>query len=482
MNKRWWLLVTLALVVLAGGVMAAPQPDESKEGKARLTDKFKDLAPAKDKDEGPVKSAPVTAPKGEDQEVEVTTPTGNLGVGMAAKFMYGWSEKGKDTMWPGRDEFNTTLVVLKLRGMLTDNIDYHLELAASWNPEINIGGLSGWSSPGEIQGSAVGVRQASIVFHDLIPWTRVEIGTFIPPLTNYMARSVNNLDLIMYPLLNNGKMMDPWPWGVAPWKTGNRPIARDFSPWQQTGMNLTFQTPYMLKIDIGCWNGMMNTRTNNTNANDDIATATSVVLTFQPDPHLSLAAAYWGEQFDLTYPMIDNGSLIPTPTWTQEASRKMNVWYLYAAYLTDTLEVTADYAQGTIPKYLLQYRGTPLSGGPGYSNTFYDLRWEAWQLTVGYWFRPNLELLTRYEQLDPNTIGTQKIPGSAYDKQTWFTMGLNYRLFERAEISLNYIIKREQGNNVSRGDGGKDPSLLPYNPKYGVQDNDLLLLQFQIWQ
>jgi hypothetical protein len=492
MNKRWWLPLVLAAVLWAGTALAVPQPDEGKKTKPRLSDKLKDLTPPEK--EGPAKTAPVTAPAGPGKEAEVTTPVGNLGVGLALKTMYSWSAKDNKTMWPGRDEFTSTMVDLNIRGRLSDNIDFRVELAASWNPDANIGGFNGFSNPGEV--GTVGVRQASITFHDLIPWTTIEVGTFIPPLTNYGPRAVTNLDLIMYPLLNNGRMMDTWAYtprtpfpaslipasraaasfsDPSPWAMVNRPILHDFSPWQQAGFNITVQTPYMLRIDFGMWNGMM--KNHNANVNDDDATATSVKITFQPDPTLTFSAGYWGEQFDLTYQLINVNGLT-TYTYNQGGSRKLDIWYLSGAYLTDTLEITADYAQGGIPDYTLEYRGVD----PNLTNTFYDLRFESWQVTAGYWFLPQLELLFRYEQIDPNTIDTIAVAGSCYDRQTWFTMGLNYRIIDRAEVSINYVIKTEQGREIEKDEVPRDPTLLPYNPKYTAQKNDLLMLQVMVWQ
>ncbi|HUT55761.1 MAG TPA: porin [bacterium] len=380
---------------------------------------------------------------------EVETPSGAIQLSTAAKFVYGYSPRNQDTRTPAREDFTTALLDVGVAGSLGKNLSYRIELASSWNQDMKTGSLNGKSNPNEL--GTAGVRQVSIVFHDLVPWTRIEAGTFMPPISNYMPRPVWDLDLIQYPLMNNASRMNT---GIF----GNRPAARDLSQWQQAGFNLTFQPPYMIRLDLGVWNGTM--PGGNANFNPDLGMARSIVATFEPADTLSLSLAWWGERFLQAYPGIAKG-----------ARRDLNMWFLYGAYKTDILEITADYAQGMIPQFQLDKSGD-----------FQDLNWEGWQVTAGYWILPRLEILARYEYINPNAKDSVQIPASLYDQSTWITLGANWRLSDQAEVSVNYVIKNEEGIDVNKGKFGEDPLLPGYNPKYSVQNNDLLLIQAQVWQ
>jgi hypothetical protein len=372
-------------------------------------------------------------------------------MGAAVKFVYGYSQRDEDTLSPGREDFTTALVDLKLDGALNENVVYAIEMASSWNQDLNAGSLNGPSNPNDI--GTAGIRQASITFLDMVPWTTVRLGTFIPPLMNYMPRPVTDLDLIQYPLINNASRMNT---GIF----GNRPTPRDFSTWQQAGFNITFQPPNMITLDIGCWDGIM--PNNQANNNPNLAKATSIAATFQPHDVLSFSMAYWGEEFQPGpgVPGVYSG-----------AKRQLTMWSLYGAYHTDLLEVTADYSMGMIPEYQLDNSGE-----------LNNLSWNGWQATVGYWIRPELEIIGRYEYLNPNAEDSVQIVQSRYDESRWITMGVNWRLNGRAEVALNYVLKDEMTSEVEEGEPGEDPNLPGYNPKFSEQKNDLFLLQVMIWQ
>jgi hypothetical protein len=373
---------------------------------------------------------------------ELETPSGTIQLNAAAKFLYGYTRRDDGTRTPGREDFTTSLLDVEASGALGKNLSYRIELASSWDPDTKSGSLGGPSNPNDL-GSA-GVRQASIVLHDLVPWTTIEVGTFIPPISNYGPRAVWDLDLIQYPLLNNATGMNT---GIY----GHRPVARDLGVWQQAGANVRVQLPYMIRFDFGVWNGMM--PGNMGNVNPDLGMARSVVAAFQPTDALSLSMAWWGERFLQAYPGIAHG-----------ARRNMDLWFFSGAYQTDILEVTADFAQGIIPEYQLDQ-----------SDAFQDLNWESWQITAGYWVLPRLEILARYEYINPNAKDSVQIPESLYDRSTWTTLGANWRLSDHTEAAINYVFKNEEGIDVNKGKAG-------YNPKYSAQKNDLLLIQVQAWQ
>lgn len=383
------------------------------------------------------------------QAEDATTPVGSIQLGGAVKFVYGYSEADSGSLSPGREDFTTTLVDIRLDGMLTENVRYGMEFSSSWNRDSFTGLLAGAGNPNEF--GVLGVRELFISFEGLIPMTDVKIGTFSPPISNYMPRAVEDLDLIHYPLMNNAVFENT---GLF----GNRPAARDSSSWQQTGINLTFQAPYMVRFDVGFWNGMMPVRL--ANAEQNLAKASSIVVTFEPDPAISISLAGWNEEFQQAYPGIATG-----------AKRNLSIWYLYGSYHTGALEITADYSVGNIPDMQIALNGS-----------FKELSWEAWQVTVGFWIVPKLELLARYEHIDPNSINDSNVPASKYDASKWATLGINYRLNDQSEVSVNYIWKNEEAWNADENSIGKDPNLAGYNPKYSGQNNDVFLIQVQAWQ
>ncbi|MFO8057942.1 MAG: porin [bacterium] len=381
----------------------------------------------------------------------VSPSSGALEMGGYAKFVYAFSVKDEDTMWEGRDEFYTSLVGLRLHGVLSEHLSYNLEIAAGYNPERDQGGLAGFPNPGEV--GTIGVREAYFTVSNAIPWTTVKAGTFIPPVTNYMPRPVTSLDLIQYPLLNNASRMTP-----DLFAKDNRPPARDLSTWQQTGFNLSIEPPYLVKLDLGMYNGMM--PDGQANGDRNVAEAVNAVMTFEPDDRLSVSMAYWGEEFQMEYPGYASG-----------AKRNLTIWYLYGSYTTSNLEVYADYAQAQIPRMQLDNTGE-----------FTDLSWESWQITAGYRILNNVSLWARYEEIDPNLADRVQVPQSRYDDSKWTTIGVNWRLFENVELSGNYVHKEEEARDIDEGEPGQDPTLPLYDPKYSAQKNDLFLLQLQVWQ
>jgi hypothetical protein len=374
---------------------------------------------------------------------EVTTPRGVIQLGAAGKWMYSYTDEDSHTLTTGNEEFTTSMLELRIEGLVTDNISYDVELIATLDPETGNGGLAGNSSPGE--SGVMGVRQASISFKDIIPNATVKLGTFTPSLSNYMDREVNNLDLIYYPLLNNATRMNTGGYG-------NRPAARDLGIWQESGASITVAMPYMVEFELGVYNGTQ--PGNQANMNENVAMASSVKATFTPFEKFSASLGYFGEEFNQAF-----------PGHAQGAKRQLTMWFLYCSYSTDVLEVTVDYASAIVPRGQLDR-----------NDEFQNLAWEGWQVTLGYWVLPDLEILTRYEQIDPNTANRLAIPSSKYDESAWTTLGMNYRLNSNAEVSLNYIFKDETGaDEVDNDNPGADI-------KESAQDNDTLLIQVQFWQ
>jgi len=388
-------------------------------------------------------------------------PTTGVQAGGVAKILYSFAGENDATRYAGRNAGTLSLIDLRFSGQAGEHVTWNMEVAGSWFPDPERPDAIAFAD--DHKNGRVGIRQASIRIAGIVPYTTIELGEFIPHLSNYMARPVEDLDLIQYPLMNNARLME----------TGWQAAGIDLSPWQQTGFNAEIRLPYMLEIDAGMWNGMMPNGEGQPDFNP--SKAASIALTYRPVEHLSLSFGHWGESFE------NNGK---PGSLMGHGVRRLDIWYGWASYVTDTLEVTADFAQGSIPEQLTIADGTRL-----------DQRWEGFQFTAGYWFRPNFEALFRFENFDPNTLDTPKIPSSRYDESNWYTLGMNYRLNENAEVSLNYVFKQELADFIEKGKGarydgvtgrviesGRDPLMADWDQKYSAQHNNLLLVQFQIWQ
>jgi len=79
-------------------------------------------------------------------------------------------------------------------------------------------------------------------------------------------------------------------------------------------------------------------------------------------------------------------------------------------------------------------------------------------------------------------VDNLQVPGSLYDKSSWLTLGMNYRLVPQAEVAVNYIFKKEWAHPIDAGDPSENPLLNGGDMQYTAQKNDLLLVQFQIWK
>jgi len=374
---------------------------------------------------------------------DIITPRGVVQISAAAKWMYSYADEDSHTLSPANEDFTTSLIDLRIQGLVTDQISYDIELVASFDPESGRGGLIGISNPGEF--GIMGVRQASMSFKDMIPNSTIKLGTFILPLSNYANREVSDLDLIYYPLLNNGSRMNT---GLY----GNRPVARDLGLWQEAGVMINIRMPYMVEFDLGMFNGAQ--PDNLANTNENVAMGSMVQATFSPFEQFSVSLGYFGEEFNQDFPGHAPG-----------VKRQLTMWFAYCSYTTDVLEITADYGYGIVPKGQLDR-----------DDEFQNLGWDSWQITLGYWVLPDLEILARYEQIDPNMADRLSIPESRYDESVWTTLALNYQINSNSEVSLNYIFKDEAGaDEVDNNNPGADV-------KESAQDNNTLLLQVQFWQ
>lgn len=398
--------------------------------------------------------APAVAP------AQVETSLGTIQLGGKIKWLYAYmpeDEKAKgasdDTLWgwDGRpiEQFSTTNVELNVVGTVGENVQYIIELQASAfgiNREHTAGGLTGVTS-GPTEMGTIGVRQAKIVISDVIPMTQVTLGTFNLPVTIYQPRPTNEWDLISLPLIN-----------MAPVTLGNYPDAHGelYAPiglgWQATGINLAFAPFDSLELGLAYFNGYAGQ-----NPNTDVDLEKSYLATIKWMPsNFMLSASYMSEgwQEDTT----DTGG-------TQQ--QNAHGWIVSASYLSEKFEANLDWVMFTAEDYQFDRKGKRT-----------DLTWTGYQVTLGYWLIDNLQVVGRYEWIDPNTINDKDSGAGEVtknDELTWITVGLNYRLNERSELAVNYIFREEQGSMIDVDEG-------KVGGKYQALNNDILLIQVQVWQ
>ncbi len=371
---------------------------------------------------------------------QVETDTGSMQIGAKIKWLYIYQGRDKEATgtpnyWDETgnpvEDFNTSSIELGLMGDLGEKVSYLLELQAKNNNEK-------WqSSPhdmridvgGDEDGSAIGIRQAKIMVSDLIPMTTVTLGTFNLPVSNYQQRATNDWDLINLPLLNSKRF-------------GGRHDVKDGGlysvyglGWQATGVNFGVQPMDMLHIDFAYHNGYAGGQ-----PNQDVDLGKSMMLNISVAPMdaLDVSLAWMNDAF--TEPGI--GNVI------------VSGWVLSGSYITEKIDATFDWTQSVADEYD-------------------DLTWTGYQLTFGYWFTDSMEGLIRYENIDPNTDQDN-------DQLTWTTLGYNYRLNENAEVAVNYVLRDEEGDQVDRTKG--DIGGYGNDWKYNKIDNDLFLIQVQLWQ
>jgi len=353
----------------------------------------------------------------------------------------------------GVENFATTNVEIDVNGTLGENVAYAIELQAA-----NSSGA--WGSNANDMGW-VGVRQAKVMFNEVIPMTTITVGTFNLPVSNYQPRATNDLDLIFLPMLNN-----------PPNAFGNPGLA--YAPiglgWQATGIDVAVKPMDMVVLDLAYFNGNAGGA-----VNDDIDLEKSwlINLKVMPVEGACIAVGYLTEgwQEDL------NAGAAGVDTEQQNAAG----WVVSGAYIAEKLELNFDWMTMTA----VDYQATKKNAAA--LTRIEDLTWTGYQLTAGYWITDAIEGLIRYEFIDPNTLNSKKTflatgwP-SKYDALTVWTIGANYRVNENAEASINYLIIQEQGNDIDMNHKVGAVITPKVGNKYQVLANDLLLIQVQVWQ
>ncbi len=364
----------------------------------------------------------------------------------------------------GIEQFATSSVELDINGTLGDKVAYVIELQSSAGLDSIPFGTNSIqnraSNPAEL--GAIGVRQAKVMFKNVIPMTTVTVGTFMLPVSVYQTRATNDWDLIHLPLINTVQFGNP--------QNGNyKPIGLG---WQATGVNFAIQPADMVELDVSYFNGNVG---NGANDEADLEKSWLINLKVMPVEGAMISIAYLTEgwQEDTTH----NPS-----NATQE--HNASGYVVSAAYDNKKLEINGDWMTMTAKDYQLERKGA--------GDRLENLTWTGYQITAGYWVTDAIEPIIRYEWADPNTANSKKTlrtitPGytplpSEYDALTVLTAGVNWRVTENSEVAVNYLWISEQGDDMDMTNTVAGVLTPLHGGKYQALDNDTLLIQVQVWQ
>jgi hypothetical protein len=438
-------------------------------------------------------------------QAQVETSVGKISIGGKVKWMWMHQAQSDEALgasnsaaghigqrWgldgKGVDQFTASNVELDIKGSVGENVAYIIELQASFNPTGGgfggvLGGMAGVSNPGEVNGGKIGVRQAKIVITDLIPMTTVTLGTFSLPLGSYQTRATNDWGLISLPLMNLALFGN----ARAPKSAGP---GRFYGPiglgWQATGVDLCVKPADVVALHMAYFNGNSGSGPfggggGNTNADLDLEKSWLIKLEIMPVEGAQIGVAFLNEGWQEDV----NGKGGNEQQYAQG-------WIINAGYKTDRLDLSFDWMAMTARDYV---------HGQGAWDHFQDLNWMALQVTAGIWVTDQIEVLARYDWVDPNTSNNKFRTSGAgpysylarNDALTIWTLGANFRVSENAELALNYLWIKEQGLPINQRRADKTSALgdkygagvVILNRAHGERQqlaNDTFLLQVQVWQ
>ena len=252
--------------------------------------------------------------------------------------------------------------------------------------------------------SAPEILDFKMIFMNVLPKTSITVGRFLPNFSLYMPAPTSMLDMINYPLFIIDSRFN-------------------YAMWRQTG----FQTETVLNlvdINLGLFNGPTNNVADNNDGKDFM-----FKLAFKPPTDfakVSLGAYGW------------MGNML----MADDTDLAYNRFGFFGTLNKDKLSLKGEYVMAT--DEVGENVDDVSSGG------FYG--------QVGFKVCDKLELLARYDSMDPNSDVKD-------NGLSWITIGANHYIDGiNAMIYLNYIMKIEEN------DWGAAEKL----------KNDIVQLQFQI--
>lgn len=285
-----------------------------------------------------------------------------------------------------------------------------------------VGRFAGFYLRGEFnrdRASAVPVALDARVDLKPFSWVTVSAGRFLPAWTLYLPADIHDLDTLRYPL-----MVDP--------------DLAAFHPGRQTGAEVVFHFGGSVDVHAGAFNGL--DRPNNFN-DDDNKKDYLVSLEARWREQARLVAGYYAGDIHVDEVTLEpgesvrlpSGQVITNPTDNPLTAGGYNVHHasfdfgLAGNLARDRVRFRAEYLH-----HQSESQGNPLVTSFGYL------------LHLAVLPLPRVELLGRYEYLDPDT-------GLERNELAWTTVGLNLGINDHARAAVNYIFKYESGLPVSEG-------------------------------
>lgn len=236
------------------------------------------------------------------------------------------------------------------------------------------------------------ILDTKLIFDGFVPQTSIAIGRFCPAFTHYMPRSTAKLDMINYPILVTLKD-----------SLGNEMA---YAMWKQCGVQTTTKTDY-IDFNLGVFNGYGSSSTSDNNDAKDALVATTI----KAAEFIEFIGYGWfgnmlmADETDLAKNRFGGGAIVNYP-------------------LNEQMSVTV--------------KGEYVMGTDGMGEGIDDLKSAGFYGQFGFNVNPQIELLGRFENFDPDA-------DTDYDAMTWITGGANYRIDgDHAKISANYIMKQSE--------------------------------------
>lgn len=234
------------------------------------------------------------------------------------------------------------------------------------------------------------ILDTKLIFDNYIPMTSIAIGRFCPNFTHYMPMSTAKLDMINYPL-----------------------VVQSYAMWKQIGIQSATTTDYG-DFNLGVFNGYDNDDGGgNKWVEDNDAKDVLLAAAGKPAEFVKLFGYGWF------------GNLL----------------------MADTLDFARNrFGGGAIVNYPLSeemsvvFKGEFCMGIDEQGDGVGDVNSAGYYAHLGFNVNPQVELLLRYDNFDPNDDADD-------DATTWITLGANYFLDgEHVKFSLNYIMKMEEAD------------------------------------
>jgi hypothetical protein len=336
-------------------------------------------------------------------EAGAMVSAGRLMIWGDVQFMYQQAQADPGRQVQGIQQFQTRHAQVGFAGRPSERVDYNITLEM-------------------IEGDTIQpmVYEVWVDTH-LSRSLTLRAGSFRPPWTLTMARPVHDLLFIRYPLIvDSGQEL--------------------FTPWRQTGLELSGRPGEQFSVSIGLFNGL---DIPNNFIDDNNMKDTMISAGFEAYPGIKIFVGHWGGKVKLQSQIIDPGETAVLPfglTQTNTGTAAVKVGGGLVEHASTWAAFELDRSNLYLAGEALWNRST--RDGSGLRNA------QGYQFSAGYRFDRLMPLL-RYEQFDPNT---DNAGAGANDEMEWTTLGLNFDLARNARLMADYIFKVERAENQRAND------------------------------